>query len=378
MDSSWKTRVSERVADVVGMCFPDNPDLAAKFLAPEHRATWYKSLVYETFDINDNYEELEYLGDRILKAVFPAVMFAKHPELTNSQLSNLDMFFMSKARQGQMATDLLEITQYILAATHGQEQDTSNLAVDVFESFFGALWTVGDKVAFGLGYVACYNLLAILFEGEEIQEEINGSKKTQVVQRLQQCGFKPMSSRESSPTLGVYTVELSFDRQTISDASKYLRVTLSPAAIRAGPASKHQATDKAYALALAEMDRAGLTAEVASERARQRQVSGIDRHLVEAAEAAARGQGYPYLSFLAPKKSATETYYVLLLIGENADKKRRILASSHVAKSAGLTETAPQQLSEARAQLLERFVRESSSSSSSSSSAPRSYRSRRT
>jgi len=368
MDSRWKTQVEERVREIVGFCFPDSP-LVDSFASQEHLQTWYKALVFETYDINNNYEALEYLGDRILKSVFAAVMFELHPELTNSQMSNLDMFFMSKSRQGDMATDTLQLTPLILTSSNLPDappdlapEDTSKLAVDVFESFFGALWLVGDRVAFGLGYVACYNLLKILLADEEIQDEINGDRKTRVTQRLQQSSIPPLSVREKEQSLGVYQVELFFPSNSIASARRQ-GLTLPSSIMRGGPDNKRRATEQAYSEALAVLDHAGLSAERAAEISRRNQFEKIDSRLVADAEDLARAAGYPRLSFLSPKKADTKDYYVLLLVGETEGRNsRKILASSRVQKGDA-------DLHEARARLLAKYV-------SSAPRAPEKYSSR--
>lgn len=377
MDSAWKQAVAERVGETLSYIFPDNDALVAKFVSQDNIGTWYKAFVHETYDINENYEVLEYLGDRILKTVFPAMLVQKDPELTNAQLSNLDMFFMSKDRQGDMARDLLMITPLILTGANlpgyrGLPDDLTKVSVDVFESFFGALWVVGEKITPGIGYLACYNMITVLFVDEEFGDEINGSKKTQVIERLKQIGGE-IQEREHEPSLGAYIVTLTFSDRTLD----MLRAPRDfPQTIKVGPLSKSAAVKQAYAQALSALEGLGVTAAYANNVSHQKDFRGIDPRLVGDVMRAAADDGFPRLDFRTFKKLDTEAYYVHALVGENSDGVKKILATGRVTKSAGGAKQ-PMKTPEARAALMELYLSSRPPARSSSSNPKFGSRSRK-
>lgn len=141
---------------------------------------WMTAFTHETYDPSDNYENLEYLGDRVLKSVFPKYLMKRFPQLHKNDYTELDNMYMAKIKQSEFATKMglgdhlrfKGITGAIL-----------NLKTDVFESFFGALDTVSDAIAIGLGTVNAYNMIVDLFADVYIKESArNGPAKTQVDQ----------------------------------------------------------------------------------------------------------------------------------------------------------------------------------------------------
>lgn len=141
---------------------------------------WVTAFTHETYDPSNNYENLEYLGDRVLKSVFPKYLMKRFPQLHKNDYTELDNIYMSKIKQSELATKmgLGEHLRY-----KGITGVILNLKTDVFESFFGALDTVSDAIAVGLGAVNSYNMIAHLFADLHIKVNArNGPAKTQVDQ----------------------------------------------------------------------------------------------------------------------------------------------------------------------------------------------------
>ena len=141
---------------------------------------WAKAFTHETISPTDNYEDLEFNGDAILKAVFPKYLQYKLPHLHKKEYTELNNFYMSKIRQAELGNKM-GLSKYIRVA--GMDRIILNLETDVFESFFGALDVISNTIMEGLGYINCYRLIQYLFQDITIDETKGlGTGKTQVIQ----------------------------------------------------------------------------------------------------------------------------------------------------------------------------------------------------
>lgn len=151
-----------------------------KYIGPTQMAIWGKAFTHETVSPSNNYEDLEYLGDMVLKYVFPKYMMKRLPHFHKSQYTELNVAYMSKMYQGQLAKEM-GLSDYV--RVQGLDRVILNIEADVFESFFGALDQVSDTVIPGIGANNCYKMIHHLFENREIDETKGaGSPKTQVIQ----------------------------------------------------------------------------------------------------------------------------------------------------------------------------------------------------
>jgi dsRNA-specific ribonuclease len=141
---------------------------------------WASAFTHETWSPSDNYEDLEFLGDAVLKAVFPKYLMKRFPYLHKGEYTELNIAYMSKMMQAELARKM-GLSEHI--RVKGINRAILNLETDVFESFFGALDTISDNVMPGLGFSNCYNMIVHLFSTIEIDESKGrGSAKTQVIQ----------------------------------------------------------------------------------------------------------------------------------------------------------------------------------------------------
>ena len=141
---------------------------------------WSKAFTHETVSPTDNYEDLEFNGDAILKAAFPKYLQYKLPKLHKKEYSELNIYYMSKIRQAELSKKM-GLGKYIRVA--GMDRAILNLETDVFESFFGALDVISNSIVEGLGYLNSYRMIEYLFQDITIDEtKALGSSKTQVIQ----------------------------------------------------------------------------------------------------------------------------------------------------------------------------------------------------
>lgn len=168
-------------------------ELRLKYLDNKAMAVWSKAFTHQTFSYEDNYEDLEYQGDVILKSVFPKYLMKRFPNFRRNYLNELYTLNMSKIKQSHLATKM-NLAKYIRVR---DIQITTEILEDVFESFFGALDFISDHIAYGLGYSVCYNTIEYIYKDEEIDlSKIHGSEKTQVIQIFSRFGISNLDEEE--------------------------------------------------------------------------------------------------------------------------------------------------------------------------------------
>lgn len=158
------------------------PDKAKRFrlLDAESMKIWAKAFTHETVDYNDNYEELETLGDKMTGAAFTKYLLNKYPYLKKSHLTQLNAKYMDVTYNNFLARKL-GFGPYIRVVTGASK--IFNIEADVFESFFGALSTIADDKIEGTGFVLCYNMIIYLFKDVKMNiDRAESSAKNQVQQ----------------------------------------------------------------------------------------------------------------------------------------------------------------------------------------------------
>lgn len=141
---------------------------------------WSRAFTHETVSPSDNYEDLEYAGDAVLKWAFPKYLKKRFPYHHKGEYTELNVAYMSKISQAQLAREM-GLSQFVRVS--GMDRAILNLETDVFESFFGALEETGDLITEGLGTSLCYTMIYHLFQSRNMDEsKVRGSAKTQVIQ----------------------------------------------------------------------------------------------------------------------------------------------------------------------------------------------------
>lgn len=195
----------------------DNDAERKRLLGGEAMTLFMSSFIHESYNPNFNYERLETVGDKVLKAVFPLYLIQKVTGLTSNDISNLDTFYMSKPEQNKIAVKL-GLGPYILS------RDTKvgvSILEDVFEALCGALYEVAAKanktkentpnVAAGVAVV--HNFIVYIFEtifgGKIDMKKAEGNSITFVGQFVHQMvgkNFNPIDGYNAAT--GLFTVTL--------------------------------------------------------------------------------------------------------------------------------------------------------------------------
>jgi dsRNA-specific ribonuclease len=144
---------------------------------------WKKAFTHETVDLNDNYEQLETIGDRVLELVFLKYLLRKFPDLSPQEITELKSKYMSKIYQGTTSRKL-GFGDWIRV---GNDISSISILEDVFESFFGALFEISDmEIGDGVGYVMALKFLTMIFSGVKFDlSKAQGHPRSQIKEILE-------------------------------------------------------------------------------------------------------------------------------------------------------------------------------------------------
>lgn len=299
-----------------------------RYLNSDAMIIWASAFTHETVSPSDNYEDLEFLGDAMLKAVFPKYLMNRLPYLHKGEYTELNVAYMSKMMQAQLSRNM-GLGEYIRVT--GIEKAILNLEADVFESFFGALDTISDSLFFGLGFANCYNMIIHLFKDIDIDESKGrGSAKTQVIQIFVRFDLpKPQEIVDDSDRHNIkFSVRL--PEENLNFLRNYGVEITSPIIGHGEASTKTEAQYKAYTDALETLARYGITTRWAEEAKQIRDFSDpAVAPYVEAAEIRLKQNGFERMYFFIPRKTVTPKGAIVQLIGVRANRKDEVLSSEY-------------------------------------------------
>lgn len=107
-----------------------------------------------------DYEVYEMLGDRVLESALVHYLKRRFPGITQEELTNLKIYFLSTKQQQQLSLEL-GLSRYLISAF---KTNLGDVYEDLFEAFAEALKVVGDRKAPGLGSVVAQAFVGYLMD----------------------------------------------------------------------------------------------------------------------------------------------------------------------------------------------------------------------
>jgi hypothetical protein len=136
------------------------PKNIGKFFSEENMEIWMKAFTHETYSKN-NYDTLEFLGDRLLETIIPKMIYNKYYDLDEGQLTQI------KINNVREEAFVLLVKKYgldkLIRCKGIEKKQIPILYGDIFESFIGALYDVSNTIGLGVGYIVCENVVINLF-----------------------------------------------------------------------------------------------------------------------------------------------------------------------------------------------------------------------
>lgn len=182
---NWQNEIKRTIESILSPFMKNT----SKYTDEKAMKNWVKAFTHETVDPYNNYEVFEHYGDLVLKCLFTKYLLTIFPGLKVHEYAIMQNNYQDRKPQGQMADKLGFIK--LLRVNERAIQDMEKVRGDVFESFFGALFTIGDEITDGLGAAVCYNTIVSIYENVEIStERSKQDPKTIYTQIFQRHGFR--------------------------------------------------------------------------------------------------------------------------------------------------------------------------------------------
>ena len=188
----WKNRLYNFLSETLkNIKVPDN--IILQFLSVQNFPTWIDSFTEDSFDPLHNYDVLEVLGDKILDAAFAQYLMKRFKteiaegKINEKGISNLRIEYMSKIKQAGLSYKLrlpefVRINPNLSLSVH--------IVEDIFEAFFGALFTVGEDLSPGYGFTCCFLMIEYLFSDIVLDQVfLYDPSKTYINQTFNEMGW---------------------------------------------------------------------------------------------------------------------------------------------------------------------------------------------
>jgi dsRNA-specific ribonuclease len=163
-----------------------------KWISKEAMQIWVKAFTSSSFySVEDSYEQLEFIGDKILKSVFVVHVLNLYPDLDEEKLTEIDRKYMSAPKQSEYA-EQLGLNLHI-RVSQDLQRDEMKFGGDLYEGFIGALYSVANLID-KENSPSAGNEKVLLFIRNQLGDSIEVSglqeNKTLVVQMFNRFNFK--------------------------------------------------------------------------------------------------------------------------------------------------------------------------------------------
>jgi ribonuclease-3 len=297
-------------------------DIIHKIINSNTLSMWKKAFTHETIDLNDNYEQLETIGDRVLELCFLKYLLRKFPDLSPQEITELKSKYMSKIYQGTTSRKL----GFGNWTRVGNDISSISILEDVFESFFGALFEISDDIiGDGVGYVLCLKFLTLIFEDVKFDlSKAQGHPRSQIKEIFEMLKLDPeiqdvvISEKGTNVTISIteHTHNELIELEKIpKNSSRIIGIGFGP--------YKTNAVNLAYSNALEYLEGIGVTRKWAEQQKElyDLMVPELDLYIENALERMA-SENYTRMFIRTSRTSVKAGNVVIQLVGEYMCEKK--------------------------------------------------------
>jgi hypothetical protein len=283
---------------------------------------WKKAFTHETIDLNDNYEQLETIGDRVLELCFLKYLLRKFPDLSPQEITELKSKYMSKIYQGTTSRKL----GFGNWTRVGNDISSISILEDVFESFFGALFEISDDIiGDGVGYVLCLKFLTLIFEDVKFDlSKAQGHPRSQIKEIFEMLKLDPEIQDVSISEKGT-NVTISITDHTYNELVELEKIPKNSSkviGIGFGP-YKTNAVNLAYSNSLEYLESLGITRKWAEQQKElyDLMVPELELYIEKALERMV-SENYDRMYIRTSRTSVKAGNVVIQLVGEYMCEKK--------------------------------------------------------
>jgi len=241
---------------------PQDKTLVAAFLGKAALEIFSSAFTDKSVDRQQNFESLEFLGDRLLNGVFSSYLIRRFNRLISQHAGTQYLNRYMERNHQSAATDQLGLMSLLRynPSMYQTEDEMIKLRGDVFESLIGSIWYVAEKnLGENRGYEYIHRVIKRLFDPIDIPEpeQLTSDFWTLYKETLNKLGWgNPIYFDENSddPRLGAM-------KTTIKDARHGI--------LAVGYGRKQEARDRAAKMALEQLAQQGITPESVERERRQ-------------------------------------------------------------------------------------------------------------
>lgn len=325
--TQWHDSLRNKLYEILLAAFPGKMPFIAGCLSVDAMFVWGNALTSDSYDANNNYENLEFDGDSVLKWGFKKYLRTEYPDMPQKVYSELNSEYMSKKHQWVITVGL-GLDPYIRTGSEVTSVEARRkIQVDVMESFFGALEKVADMYS-NQGTNAVYKMIVYIFSVARIividlETFSRGAPVTQVKQIFERfdrydVGTPILNVRETGPRQYVASITLT-ERQL--EVLRHFGVNIKSKILVEGSrgSSKKAAESAAYDMALRRLKSYGVTTDWAERMKNESDLEGIDKRYVIPFREKLEDEGYVTFKFDIPRKLSGETMSTMILLGTRED-----------------------------------------------------------
>jgi dsRNA-specific ribonuclease len=171
---SLKAKMLSMITDILMIRGKLKPKYIVKLLAvPEVLVYYERAFTHKSYDVINNYEFLEFIGDGTVNNCTKWYISRKFNEydLTAAPQEPLSRLMITIVQNKTLAdiANKLGFWTFLRSSMLQRQSDMKDMLEDVFEAFIGATqWVIDQYIGMGAGYAICYNIIASILDEQDM------------------------------------------------------------------------------------------------------------------------------------------------------------------------------------------------------------------